>query len=118
CSSDLRPSMSRSASGGGAADETGVNLAVAAGAAHGHAAAATSTANASQALARPERGVIALHGPRADGVLEIVRVEAVEALLFRLRARIHEEADLRRSEEHTSELQSREKLVCRLLLGK
>src|SRR5690606_39830145 len=31
---------------------------------------------------------------------------------------LHAQAELHRSEEHTSELQSREKLVCRLLLEK
>src|SRR5690606_41029284 len=34
------------------------------------------------------------------------------------RARFEEQARARRSEEHTSELQSRENLVCRLLLEK
>src|SRR5690606_41889209 len=41
-----------------------------------------------------------------------VRAEPVEALPFSAPAR------RKRSEEHTSELQSREKLVCRLLLEK
>src|SRR5690606_40038558 len=45
----------------------------------------------------------AADGPEIDG----------EAMLARIREEVHS-----RSEEHTSELQSRENLVCRLLLAK
>src|SRR3712207_7867326 len=52
-----------------------------------------------------------LHGPR-DG-----RVDDVEHRL-RVEAERDDDGDERRSEEHTSELQSRQYLVCRLLLEK
>src|SRR5690606_4860667 len=47
-------------------------------------------------------------------------VDAADTLLFRRAARVGEKdlEPLVRSEEHTSELQSRENLVCRLLLEK
>src|SRR5256884_5084361 len=52
-----------------------------------------------------------LHLPRAGGV---------RAILYRQRSRVAdaEIGEVRRSEEHTSELQSRLHLVCRLLLEK
>src|SRR5690606_41780606 len=42
----------------------------------------------------------------------------LRAPLYRARVRIEESLQHERSEEHTSELQSRENLVCRLLLEK
>src|SRR5690606_41876612 len=57
-----------------------------------------------------ERG--AREGPRA--ALACLRQEGQYRHLFHRRASIHRI----RSEEHTSELQSRENLVCRLLLEK
>src|SRR3712207_7904803 len=54
--------------------------------------------------------------PLLDGVL--AQLDGVQGLLDRLRLGLGEEADPPRSEEHTSELQSRQYLVCRLLLEK
>src|SRR3712207_6943116 len=44
--------------------------------------------------------------------------DAIAASMARLIETPADEADATRSEEHTSELQSRQYLVCRLLLGK
>src|SRR3712207_8283679 len=46
------------------------------------------------------------------------RVTRMNSTYERLKSRLAEISDLRRSEEHTSELQSRQYLVCRLLLEK
>src|SRR3712207_8591674 len=46
------------------------------------------------------------------------RGRAAQARLHRRGVRVDQRADRRRSEEHTSELQSRQYLVCRLLLEK
>src|SRR6266702_8940561 len=72
-----------------------------------------------QALMRRGRGM----GDEALGVAEIVRdlrdLQRVEAAEGARLAAFHLEPDQRRrSEEHTSELQSRGHLVCRLLLEK
>src|SRR5690606_40627043 len=61
---------------------------------------------------RQRRAAAAAEAPRAAGV------RLGRALLGRLRARRDPSHALDRSEEHTSELQSRENLVCRLLLEK
>src|SRR5690606_40041991 len=50
-------------------------------------------------------GLVLVHVPKKDGGVRVTPLAAVQ----------HDGA---RSEEHTSELQSREKLVCRLLLEK
>src|SRR5690606_40856951 len=50
----------------------------------------------------------------ADDVLHVLEVDAV----FLGELRLGDASGLPRSEEHTSELQSRENLVCRLLLEK
>src|SRR3712207_8594814 len=44
--------------------------------------------------------------------------DAAHAPVHRSRGRVHRQAQRPRSEEHTSELQSRQYLVCRLLLEK
>src|SRR5207302_11489065 len=53
---------------------------------------------------------------RAQSIALLVLLTAVQASAEQSTA--DESAQLRRSEEHTSELQSRENLVCRLLLEK
>src|SRR5690606_40326596 len=58
-----------------------------------------------------------VHGARRMVVRNVERGEVVKVVLD-LGARLDVEAGAARSEEHTSELQSREKLVCRLLLEK
>src|SRR3989449_8359148 len=73
-----------------------------------------------------ERGVAYLRRVAQDG--DLARVEATWVLAAALareaardpggRATLEREARTYRSEEHTSELQSRLHLVCRLLLGK
>src|SRR3712207_7921680 len=72
-----------------------------------------------------EAGVVAGHGGDALGVLEGVERRRVEpvgevdlALPERLELGVGVVEDPVRSEEHTSELQSRQYLVCRLLLEK
>src|SRR2546422_4917833 len=52
------------------------------------------------------------HGGRAEQVRVVLREHQIGARLTRIHANLH------RSEEHTSELQSRLHLVCRLLLEK
>src|SRR3712207_7070549 len=64
----------------------------------------------------------ALHGPRAAAVRTEARrldgdLQTADGLLHDGHRR-RPGLDLRRSEEHTSELQSRQYLVCRLLLEK
>src|SRR3712207_8182824 len=60
-----------------------------------------------------ERAVAHLHaGARRDVLDELV------AIIFTGRERRHYDEHQHRSEEHTSELQSRQYLVCRLLLEK
>src|SRR5690606_40762906 len=54
--------------------------------------------------------------PRISAALGEREPHRIEYELTELVARIH--PDLQRSEEHTSELQSREDIVCRLLLDK
>src|SRR5690606_42116046 len=70
--------------------------------------------------AQPRHGVVI-----EFGVGEVVRVERGPLRMARLAAAVlkrrrvaHARLDAGRSEEHTSELQSRENLVCRLLLEK
>src|SRR2546421_10113175 len=46
------------------------------------------------------------------------RLEAIQDYPLRTKESLHREEKIRRSEEHTSELQSRSDLVCRLLLEK
>src|SRR3712207_7737005 len=71
-------------------------------------------------LAPPVDGDVAhrarpVQGDEGDQVLELGRLHLPERLAH---ARRLELEDARRSEEHTSELQSRQYLVCRLLLEK
>src|SRR3712207_8953372 len=49
---------------------------------------------------------------------ELLEVREVAVLLVRLRSLLTRHPSIYRSEEHTSELQSRQYLVCRLLLEK
>src|SRR5690606_19437310 len=63
--------------------------------------------------AQHTRGVTAVHVPPGD-FLEA----QLEACFADFRVEVVKLGMLARSEEHTSELQSREKLVCRLLLEK
>src|SRR3712207_8659390 len=58
------------------------------------------------------------HGVLVELRAQHPREAAQEAMLAGLLRRIGEGGDVFRSEEHTSELQSRQYLVCRLLLGK
>src|SRR3712207_8666692 len=60
------------------------------------------------------------HAVQEEAVEERPRVERRRALVLAARHRLVELADVARdrSEEHTSELQSRQYLVCRLLLEK
>src|SRR3712207_7157155 len=68
-------------------------------------------------LFRSEAGRLDLVGPGELRVLEPAETaEAQGVALFGARRPDH--VDLHRSEEHTSELQSRQYLVCRLLLEK
>src|SRR3712207_7104931 len=53
-----------------------------------------------------------------DGIVEPDEAVGGEVGKDRRRERLRDRADLERSEEHTSELQSRQYLVCRLLLEK
>src|SRR5690606_11035606 len=73
------------------------------------------------------RGGDARHGDVRDAVfvVRLARTNVAEALVPGLEVRLRVQVDdrlraaqLDRSEEHTSELQSRENLVCRLLLEK
>src|SRR5690606_40094747 len=62
-------------------------------------------------LPKPDRG----GAPRTVRPLTQVRYRQPTPLLLVTRQRIRHESEPKRSEEHTSELQSRENLVCRLL---
>src|SRR3712207_8381851 len=69
---------------------------------------------------RPRHGyeIAKLIGERSDGVLSF-HVASLYPLLYRLEKRgLLKGQWVERSEEHTSELQSRQYLVCRLLLEK
>src|SRR3712207_8493527 len=63
------------------------------------------------------RSMTYVHGPELAllGRKSLVRYGAYERVFVK---RAEYESDSRRSEEHTSELQSRQYLVCRLLLEK
>src|SRR5690606_41311308 len=70
----------------------------------------------------PERGV---WHPRDNGGLNdppsprsVSHMQRAQTACVRRNVEMAGRSGLRRSEEHTSELQSRENLVCRLLLGK
>src|SRR3712207_8792049 len=76
-------------------------------------------AGAAFAVAVPQLGLWLVDGPPAAAAIAALTafgaVTAVAAAGFEWRTGAR---DLRRSEEHTSELQSRQYIVCRLLLGK
>src|SRR2546422_7218535 len=59
-----------------------------------------------------ETSTFCIHPPSLPGIL------ARFAIFCRWRQKVHDPPGSRRSEEHTSELQSRLHLVCRLLLEK
>src|SRR3712207_7952889 len=66
---------------------------------------------------KSDSGSLARRPPRPDRYISAVRSQSLRCRLFRrLDEAWHERED--RSEEHTSELQSRQYLVCRLLLEK
>src|SRR5690606_40992334 len=70
---------------------------------------------------RLQRSAVAAGIERADELARRVVIAAIAVVVVRFvarAARLQGEMDLLRSEEHTSELQSRENLVCRLLLEK
>src|SRR5690606_39403450 len=80
----------------------------------------------SGAAMRDRRGLAVHHGfcpdhLAAEGLADglVAQADAENgAFAGKVADRRYRDAGLRRSEEHTSELQSREKLVCRLLLEK
>src|SRR3712207_8234384 len=70
-------------------------------------------------LFRSNRLAREIHDTLAQGLASIaLHLETADLLLERDPARVTEARERVRSEEHTSELQSRQYLVCRLLLEK
>src|SRR2546422_7927881 len=65
-----------------------------------------------------EPGLVRYAGDEIEALLGADDIDAAKVSLDRLEQRAEQGFDLVRSEEHTSELQSRLHLVCRLLLGK